>query len=83
MLPKDLKHMTVLGMTVAAFFTLITPVCVQAGGAGALIAIRIVIGLGEGLIFPSCNALLAAWVPLSERSKMGTLTYSGAQVFQQ
>lgn len=67
-------------MCVASFFTLITPVCVEAGGAPALIVLRILIGLGEGVIFPSCAALLASWTPLTERGKIGTLTYSGAQI---
>lgn len=75
------KITLIVGMAVASFFTLITPVCVAAGGAPALITLRIIIGLGEGLIFPACTSLLAAWVPLKERSKIGTLTYSGAQVF--
>lgn len=74
------KLTLIVGMSVASLFTLLTPVCVAAGGAPALIIIRIIIGLGEGLIFPACTALLAAWVPLKERSKIGTLTYSGAQV---
>lgn len=74
------KYTLIGGMFFASLFTLLIPVTVQAGGAPVMIAMRILIGLGEGVIFPSCTALLAAWVPLKERSKIGTLTYSGAQV---
>lgn len=74
------KYTLILGMCIASFFTLITPVCVDAGGSGAMIAMRIIIGFGEGIIFPSCAALIASWTPLADRSKIGTLTYSGAQI---
>lgn len=74
------KYTLLCGMTVASIFTLLTPLAVQLGGATGLIVSRILIGLGEGVIYPACTALLASWVPLKERSKIGTLTYSGAQV---
>lgn len=74
------KYTLIVGMCVASFFTLITPVCVEAGGAPALISLRIIIGLGEGVIFPSCAALISSWTPLTDRGKIGTLTYSGAQI---
>lgn len=50
----------------------------NAGGAPALIVLRVLIGLGEGVIFPACNTLLAAWTPRSERSIIATAVYSGA-----
>lgn len=37
-------------------------------------------GLGEGTTFPALSALLAAWIPLSERSKVGSLVFGGGQV---
>lgn len=74
------KYTLIVGMCVASVFTLLTPVCVEAGGAPALIALRIIIGLGEGVIFPSCAALISSWTPLADRGKIGTLTYSGAQI---
>lgn len=74
------KYTLILGLGVSSFFTLLTPKIVMAGGSYALIASRIVIGLGEGIVFPGCAAMLACWAPIPERSKMVTLTFSGAQI---
>jgi MFS transporter, ACS family, solute carrier family 17 (sodium-dependent inorganic phosphate cotransporter), other len=41
------------------------------GGPNWLIALRFLEGLGEGTTFPALSALLAAWIPLNERSKLG------------
>lgn len=50
------------------------------GGAYALIILRILMGLGEGTTYPALNALLASWIPRNERSKLGSLVFSGSQV---
>lgn len=69
-----------LGILSTAIFTLLTPVVVHWGGANALIALRFIEGLGEGTTFPALSALLAAWIPLTERSKLGSLVFGGGQV---
>lgn len=53
---------------------------VQYGGAGGLIAIRVLEGLGEGTTFPALNTLVSAWIPVRERSKAGALIFGGSQV---
>lgn len=74
------KYILLLGMAISSLFTLLTPLFIQIGGAKGLIFCRITIGAGEGVIYPACTALLASWVPLKERTKIGTLTYSGTQL---
>ena len=37
-------------------------------------------GLGEGTTFPALSALMATWVPLKERSKLGSLIFGGGQI---
>lgn len=69
-----------LGILSTAFFTLITPWAVGIGGSTALIIIRVLMGLGEGTTFPALSALLASWIPLKERSKLGSLVFGGGQV---
>ena len=75
------KYVLLIGIGCNALLTLMTPSIVEVLGAPALVVIRIVIGIAEGLLFPSCNTLLAAWAPVNERSRMSTLAFSGAQVF--
>lgn len=36
--------------------------------------------MGEGTTFPALSALLATWVPLSERSKLGSFVFGGGQI---
>ena len=74
------RYILLIAVFLNAFLTLITPACVRIGGAPALIAVRIIIGMAEGLIIPTCGVLLAAWVPLKERSRISTFVYSGLQV---
>lgn len=74
------KWILSLGILSTAFFTLITPVAIHSGGAGGLIAVRILMGLGEGTTFPALSALLSQWVPAKERSKLGSLVLGGGQV---
>lgn len=35
---------------------------------------------GLGTTFPALSALLASWIPLTERSKLGSLVFGGGQV---
>lgn len=51
-----------------------------AGGAQSLIAIRVLMGIAQGPMFPACLALLSSWVPLKERSFIVSLTYGGIMV---
>jgi MFS transporter, ACS family, solute carrier family 17 (sodium-dependent inorganic phosphate cotransporter), member 5 len=45
----------------------------------AVIALRILEGFCQGFIFPSTHTLLSKWAPVSERGRLGTYCYAGAQ----
>lgn len=34
----------------------------------------------QGTTFPALNAMLARWAPISERGRMGSLVFGGAQI---
>ncbi|KAJ8913208.1 hypothetical protein NQ315_016150 [Exocentrus adspersus] len=76
------KHSLGLGILCTAIFTFITPFVIYAtdGNWVWVVVVRIIEGLGEGTTFPALTTLLANWVPLSERSKIGTLVYAGSQI---
>lgn len=74
------KYTLGLGILSTALFTLATPIAVVWGGPWALVVLRMLMGLGEGTTFPALSALLASWIPLNERSKLGSFVFGGGQV---
>ncbi|XP_047119767.1 putative inorganic phosphate cotransporter isoform X1 [Schistocerca piceifrons] len=74
------KYSLGLGILCTAIFTLLSPVAARYGGSGWFIAIRVLMGLGEGTTFPALNALLAQWVPVSERGTLGSLVFAGSLI---
>lgn len=76
------KYTLGLGILSTAIFTLLTPLIIVAsdGNWVVVVVLRLIEGLGEGTTYPALNALLAQWVPIGERAKMGTLVYAGGQI---
>ena len=72
---------TVLGIGVLlwSIFTMLTPFFAY-NGFLALLFIRVLIGLGEGITFPSWHSLYARWIPFNERTRSIAITNSGMSV---
>uniref|UniRef100_L7MUI5 Sialin n=1 Tax=Xenopus tropicalis TaxID=8364 RepID=L7MUI5_XENTR len=73
------KQLLGFGILGTAVFTLLTPLAADFG-AGCLIAVRALEGLGEGVTFPAMHAMWARWAPPLERSRLLSLSYAGAQL---
>ncbi|XP_038051386.1 sialin-like [Patiria miniata] len=73
------KKLFGLGVLCTAVLTLVTPFAARAGYQW-LIALRVLEGLGEGVTFPAMHAMWGHWAPPLERSRLITLSYSGANL---
>jgi ACS family sodium-dependent inorganic phosphate cotransporter len=63
------------GVVFWSLFTLLTPVA-AAGGLSALLVARILMGVGEGVTFPSIYTMFGRWVPEWERSRAIGILFS-------
>ncbi len=72
---------TVLGLAVlwwAVFTSAITFVSPAIGGLViTLIGIRFVLGMGEAIVYPASNCIVAAWIPTSERGIANGIIFAG------
>src|SRR5216683_618918 len=67
------------GVAVWSLATFIMPPAAAASFA-ALLATRVLLGLGEGVNFPSIHSLTARWALPSERARVLSVNYSGMYV---
>lgn len=73
------KILLLFSLGICSTLAVLTPLFADLGGSKLVIALRIVQGLSQGFIFPSTHTLLSKWAPVSERGRLGTYCYAGAQ----
>ena len=64
------------GLIIWSLITIVTPFFAYAG-IWWLIFVRILMGLGEGITFPSWHSIYARWIPFKERTRAVGFTNSG------
>lgn len=74
------KILLAVGFLVASVLTLLTYPIAQLGNWQLTVVGRVLQGMAQGFIFPSCHVLLSKWAPPSERSKLSAIVYSAAQL---
>jgi MFS transporter, ACS family, solute carrier family 17 (sodium-dependent inorganic phosphate cotransporter), other len=70
------KRVLALGVAVWSVATFITPGAARMSFT-VLFAVRILLGLGEGVNFPAIHSLTARWMPQRERARTLALNFSG------
>ncbi|XP_050350972.1 putative inorganic phosphate cotransporter [Nymphalis io] len=60
--------------------SLLIPIGSYYGGWQVVCACRVLQGLSQAFLYPSVHNLIGKWVPLEEKSRLGTLIYAGAQL---
>ncbi|XP_011207535.2 putative inorganic phosphate cotransporter isoform X1 [Bactrocera dorsalis] len=81
LLAKRFGGKLVLGIAtvLASIITMLHPWAASGGSWQVICFLRVLIGLTQGVLYPSVHTLLAKWAPRTERSFLATSVYSGAQ----
>ncbi|XP_071813968.1 sialin-like [Apostichopus japonicus] len=66
-----------IGVLCTTILTVMTPYVAHLSPF-ALMVLRFLEGLGEGVTFPACHALFSRWAPPLERSKLMAFAYAGS-----
>ena len=76
------KSTFLVGMLITSILTLLTPFSIKLDAVNAvyLIILRVVLGLSQGFIYASVHGLMAAWIPLKERTRAAAVIFTGIQV---
>lgn len=73
------KRAFLIGVLWTSTLTAITP-WVASFGSTWLICFRVLEGLGEGITFPTAQAMIGRWIPLEEVSFQLSIVYTGGMV---
>jgi len=73
------SHAIAAGILWWSLFTTLLPAIppTAAGALGMIVAVRLLLGIGEAIIFPASNRLIASWIPSRERGIANGIIFAG------
>ncbi|XP_028173068.1 putative inorganic phosphate cotransporter isoform X3 [Ostrinia furnacalis] len=74
------KSLLAAAVGINSLLVLIIPYCALHGSWKLLCACRVLQGLTQGVVFPSVHNMLGKWVPVAEKSRLGTFAYAGSSL---
>ncbi|CAG2107353.1 unnamed protein product [Medioppia subpectinata] len=74
------KWLCAVSIVVSIVINVCTPMIVRSHAYWLLLASRVVLGVGQSLMFPACYALFAKWVPDYERSVILSFPLIGSNI---
>ncbi|XP_016837245.1 sialin-like isoform X1 [Nasonia vitripennis] len=72
------KYLMGMGIFIPSMLTFCLPSAVYWGESSALIALRVLMGVISGAMYPAVSTMIAKWTVPGERSKLGGFIYAGA-----
>ncbi|CAA9994484.1 unnamed protein product [Nesidiocoris tenuis] len=73
------KPVLSVGVACTSLATFLTPLFVHVWDWVGLIAMRVIIGLSQGVVYAALHTIVAHWIPSQERGTWGTVVFTGAQ----
>ncbi|XP_011646553.1 putative inorganic phosphate cotransporter [Pogonomyrmex barbatus] len=73
------QKLLAIGMLLCGVFKVLTPIVAHQWGLAAVLVCRVGMGLTQACLLPCIQTLLSKWAPPSERARLGTFAYAGAQ----
>ncbi|KAH6935243.1 hypothetical protein HPB50_004812 [Hyalomma asiaticum] len=73
------KWLIGLGVVITSLLSMVLPAAAHAHYI-IVVAIRILQGLAEGLVFPAMHTMIALWTPITSRSRVISIVQSGSDV---
>ncbi|XP_015110296.1 putative inorganic phosphate cotransporter isoform X2 [Diachasma alloeum] len=73
------KMVFAIGVLLNGVGCMLCPIFFDEGGWIYLCACRVIMGLSQACCLPCIHTILSKWVPPTERGRLCTMTYSGAQ----
>ncbi|XP_017785014.1 PREDICTED: putative inorganic phosphate cotransporter [Nicrophorus vespilloides] len=70
------RYILISAMSLCSMFSILIPFMASLGSYGVMIC-RVFQGFGQGFFYPCAHNILSKWVPLGERTRMGTFVYAG------
>ncbi|EZA50530.1 putative inorganic phosphate cotransporter isoform X2 [Ooceraea biroi] len=68
-----------IGMLICGVLNVVTPIAASQWDLPAVLVCRVGMGLTQACLMPCAHTLLSKWAPPSERARLGTFAYAGAQ----